>query len=80
MAGINAMPKRHIAPDTNVLLDYADGHKRVTRCFDVIRSKLPDAPIFVLPTVIDELNHHSKKPDPDGGCSEIRRKQFKDIY
>jgi predicted nucleic acid-binding protein len=54
------MPSPQIALDTNVLLDYADKQVRVVKCFEVISKELRDSPIYVLPTVIDELNNHRK--------------------
>jgi predicted nucleic acid-binding protein len=55
------MPKPLIAVDTNVLLDYADDNETVIDCFSTIRRKFKDPTIFVLPTVIDELNRHYQK-------------------
>jgi hypothetical protein len=49
------MQKPLIAVDTNVLLDYADENETVIDCFSTIRKKFPGSPVFVLPTVIDEL-------------------------
>jgi predicted nucleic acid-binding protein len=66
MVAAIAMPRPQIALDTNVLLDYADDKGVVVECFSAIRKYCPDSQIFVLPTVIDELNKHSKRPGPEG--------------
>jgi predicted nucleic acid-binding protein len=52
------MPRPLIAVDTNVLLDYANDDETVFDCFSTIRRKFAGCTIFVLPTVIDELNNH----------------------
>ena len=58
------MLKPLIAVDTNVLLDYANDDDTVIDCFSTIQRKFAGCAIFVLPTVIDELNHHYR-----GGAS-----------
>ena len=59
------MLKPVIAVDTNVLLDLANDDENVLDCFSTVHKKFPDCSIFVLPTVIDELNNHVK-----GGAKE----------
>ena len=66
MVAVSAMPKPQIALDTNVLLDYANDQDFVIECFVAIKKHLPDSQIFILPTVIDELNHHAKRRGQEG--------------
>ena len=44
-----------IAVDTNVLLDLADGNETVLDCLNLIRERIKDPIIVVLPAVIQEL-------------------------
>jgi rRNA-processing protein FCF1 len=76
MVAANAMPKPQIALDTNVLLDYANNQNFVIKCFATIRKKFPDSPIFILPTVIDELNNHSKSSGQGGTLALIALKNI----
>ena len=55
------MSKPVIAVDTNVLLDYANKDETVINCFSTIHKKFPGCAVFVLPTVIDELQQHYSK-------------------
>jgi predicted nucleic acid-binding protein len=66
MVATGAMSKPQIALDTNVLLDYANDEDFVVKCFASIKKHCPKSSIFILPTVIDELNHHSKRPGQEG--------------
>ena len=55
MAAPNAPSPPLIAVDTNVLIDLAAGSEVIVDCLATIRRRLPESPIFVLPTVTIEL-------------------------
>ncbi len=49
-----------IAADTNVLLDLAAEIEAVVDALDLVRQRIPDARLVVLPTVIQELRFTAK--------------------
>jgi predicted nucleic acid-binding protein len=65
-----------IAVDTNFLLDLAEGNKDCWGAVETIRQRLPNAIIFVLPTVIDELTMAHDQPD----SLEEQRQASKALY
>jgi len=66
------MSKPVIAVDTNVLLDFANKDETVINCFSTIHKKFQGCTIFVLPTVIDELQQHYAKGDEDESALALK--------
>jgi len=50
-------PPRLVAVDTNVALDFAQGHDEVCDAIETIRTRLPAAELWVPPTAVGELAH-----------------------
>ncbi len=60
------------AVDTNVLIDWANGHEDIPDCFDLIKKRIPGAVVIVPPTVLHELGHFVKH-----GSGELKKSSIK---
>jgi len=63
MEGVAVPRLTLVAVDTNVLLNLAAGVEVVMDCLDIVKTRLPNSKIIVLPTVILELTDISERDD-----------------